>query len=83
MEARLQESIEKLQKEKEELTSKLTEMDEQSKKDKALVEQMDGLKNQVSDLEDRLSMLKTSRDECILIYICTGLLFRCFDVLTF
>lgn len=70
MEARLEESIEKLQREKEGLIVKMTEMEEQSKNDKAAATQADNLKYQVSDLEDRLSILKTSRDDCILAYIC-------------
>jgi hypothetical protein len=65
MESRLEESIEKLQKEKEGLITKLGELEEQSKKDKSLANHNDNLKDQVTDLEDRLGTLKTSRDECI------------------
>ena len=71
MEARLEESIEKLNKDKEGLIAKLVELEEQCKKDGAIIQQVEGLRDQVTDLEDRLSTLITSRDECIFMFALT------------
>lgn len=65
MEARLEEEITKLLKSKEELVKKLSDTEEQGKKDKSLLDQIANLKDQVEDLTDQLSMTKISRDECI------------------
>lgn len=69
MEARLEEELSKVLKAKEELVLKISSMDDQSKKDKNSIEQVGRLKEDIVDLTDKLSTLKTSRDECIMIYI--------------
>eukprot|EP00026_Physarum_polycephalum_P000838 Phypoly_transcript_00839.p1 GENE.Phypoly_transcript_00839~~Phypoly_transcript_00839.p1 ORF type:complete len:778 (-),score=163.95 Phypoly_transcript_00839:79-2412(-) len=63
MESRLEETIEKLHKEKEALGTKIAELEEQNKKDKEVAGYTDELKDKINDLEDRLTILTTSRDE--------------------
>lgn len=65
MESRLSETIERLQKEKEALNAKLTELEEEGKKDKSLAAHADSLKDKVTELEGKISTLTISRDECI------------------
>lgn len=65
MEARLEEELAKVLKNKEELVSRISNLEEQGKKDKEGLDSVETLKLEIVDLKDSLSSVRISRDDCI------------------
>lgn len=65
MEARLEEELAKVLKNKEELVSRISNLEEQGKKDKEGLDNVETLKLEIVDLKDSLSSVRISRDDCI------------------
>ncbi len=68
LESRLEGELRKLLKDKEDLVMSLSNFENSAKREKTFNEQIEKLKDEVSDLNDKLSTLKVSRDECILYF---------------